>query len=340
MKAIGFKKSLPISDTNSFVDINIESPKPSGYQILVETKALSVNPVDYKVRQGSAKDGLDDYKVIGYDAAGVVTAVGEKVKNYKVGDEVYYAGDITKAGSNSEFHLVDERIVGKKPKTLSFAQAAALPLTSITAWEALFDRLKISKDGADAGKSILIISGAGGVGSIAIQIAKKLAKLEVIATASRDETISWVKSLGADHVINHRNPVDEELKKINFETVDYVLILSDTDGHWESVVKAIKPQGSIATIVENDHPLDMEGLKMKSAIFAQEFMFTRSMFETDDINEQGKLLNSVADLIDNKVLKTTLRETFSPINAENLRKAHSLLEQSKAFGKVVLENWG
>jgi zinc-binding alcohol dehydrogenase family protein len=274
--------------------------------------------------------------VLGWDAAGVVEAVGPDVTLFKPGDAVFYAGDITRAVSNSEFQLVDERIVGRKPASLDFAHAAALPLTAITAWEALFARLGVSQQGADAGKSVLIVGGAGGVGSIGIQLAKQVAKLTVIATASRPESSKWAQSLGADHVVNHYGDMPAQLRAIGFENVDYVLIFNDTDANFPAAAQVIKPQGGIATIVENDKPIPVELLKAKSAALHWEFMFTRSMFRTPDMVEQHKLLTEVARLVDAGTLRTTLGEVLGPINAANVRRAHKLLEEGRAIGKLVL----
>lgn len=272
MRAVGLYEYLPIADESSLQDVELAKPEATGRDLLIAVKAISVNPVDTKVR--APKEGIETTpRVLGWDAAGTVVSVGEAVTQFEVGDDVYYAGDITRPGTNSEFHLVDERIVGRKPKTLNFAEAAALPLTSITAWEALFDRLKISSIGEDAGKSLLIIGGAGGVGSIAIQLAKQVAKLTVIATASRPETITWCQELGADKIVNHREDLAQQV-----EQADYILCLNSTDMHWLAMTKIIRPQGMICTIVENENFLDMSPLKSKSAGFVWEFMFTRTMY--------------------------------------------------------------
>ena len=338
MKAVGLTQYLPIDNENSLLDVEILKPKAKGKDLLVQVKAISVNPVDTKVR--APQDQVEsEPRILGWDAAGIVVEVGEEVTEFQLGDEVYYAGDITRPGSNSEFQLVDERIVGRKPQNLDFAHAAAFPLTSITAWEALFARLNLDHKGADAGKSILIINGAGGVGSIAIQLAKKLAKLEVIATASRPETIAWCEKLGADQVVNHRHDLADEINKIGYQTVDYILCLNDTDGHWQAMTKAIAPQGTICSIVENEQPLDMNTLKRKSAALVWEFMFTRSMYQTEDIAEQGNLLNEISQLIDNNTLITTCNDVVMPINALNLRHVHQRLEKGRTIGKIVLAEW-
>lgn len=337
MKAVGLTRYLPIENEESLQDIELPEPEASGHDLLVKVNAISVNPVDTKIR--APKEQLEDPpRILGWDAAGEVVAVGQQVEHFSVGDQVYYAGDITRSGSNSELQLVDERIVGRKPASLSFTEAAALPLTSITAWEALFERLQISAQGDDAGKSILIIGGAGGVGSIAIQLAKQLAKLNVIATASRPESQQWCLDRGADSVINHHQSLDDELLAIDKPLVDYILCLNSTDQHWTAMAKVIKPQGKICSIVDTSK-VDLSLLKSKSATFVWEFMFTRSMYQTPDMIEQQRLLNTVAELIDTGVLVTTANTLLQPINAENLRKAHKMIEQGNAIGKLVLSDW-
>jgi len=277
--------------------------------------------------------------VLGWDAAGTVAAVGPEVTLFKVGDPVYYAGSITRSGANAEFHLVDERIVGHKPASLDFANAAALPLTAITAWEALFDRLGISPKGDHAGRSVLIIGGAGGVGSIGIQLAKVLAGLTVIATASRPESQEWCRRLGADHTVDHRGDLPAQLKALGFAEVDYILCFNDIDGHFAAMTELVAPQGKICTIVSNTRPLPVELLKNKSATFVWEFMFTRAMFSTPDMVAQHRLLNEVARLVDAGRLQTTLGENLGSINAENLRRAHAMLEGGRTIGKLVLEGF-
>lgn len=337
MKAIGLTRYLPIEDVDSLQDFECPKPEASDYDLLVKVNAISVNPVDTKVR--APKDQVEtSARILGWDAAGEVVAIGQKVEHYAVGDAVYYAGDITRPGSNCEFQLVDERIVGRKPASLSFAQAAALPLTSLTAWEALFERLQISAQGADAGKSILIIGGAGGVGSIAIQLAKQLAKLNVIATASRTDSRQWCLARGADAVIDHHQSLDDELAAINNPQVEYILCLNNTDQHWPAMVTAIKPQGKICSIVDTSN-VDLSLLKTKSATFVWEFMFTRAMYKTADMIEQQRLLNAVSELINDGVLVTTVNTVLQPINAENLRKAHAIVEQGKSIGKLVITDW-
>ncbi|MBC7282265.1 zinc-binding alcohol dehydrogenase family protein [Hoeflea sp.] len=336
MKAVALTHYLPIADPKSFLDVNLPKPAASGRDILVAVKAISVNPVDTKVR--APKDTVEETpRVIGYDASGIVEAVGPEVTLFNVGDEVYYAGDITRSGTNQEFHLVDERIVGRKPKSLNFAEAAALPLTTITAYEAFFDRLHIDRDGADKGQSMLIIGGGGGVGSIGIQLAKA-AGLVVIATASRPETESWVRELGADHVVNHRQDMIAQVRALGFQHVDHIAIINDMR-HWDAAVELIRPQGGIVSIDATDLPMPMAGMKTKSASLHWEFMFARAMHQTPDMIEQHKLLSYVADEIDAGRIRTTLDTVLSPINAENMRKAHALIETGTARGKVVVEGF-
>lgn len=334
MKAVGFTTSLPIEAVDSFIDFEIPVPEPTGHDLLVKIKAVSVNPVDFKIRQNSAKDKvLDAPKIIGWDASGIVEAVGNDVTLFKKGDEVYYAGDINKPGSNAAYQLIDERIVGHKPARLSDAEAAAMPLTTLTAWEALYDRMRINE--SDKGKSILIIGGAGGVGSIAIQIAKKIAGLQVIATASRPETVEWCKQQGADIVVNHKDLVSE-VRNAGFKYVDFILDFVNTNTYWDAMVELIKPQGHIASITGSAEPVALTKLKGKSVTFSWEFMYTRSTFETDDMIEQHNILNKAAALFDDGTLKTTLNKTLHGLSADNLKEAHRLQESGKAIGKTVI----
>lgn len=318
-------------------DIELPVPTPLARDLLVKVEAISVNPVDHKVRDSVAAG--DEPRVLGWDVAGVVTAVGPEVTLFKVGDPVYYAGSIVRAGANSEFHVVDERIVGRKPSTLSFEQAAALPLTSITAWEALFERLVISRTGADKGKSILIVGGAGGVGSIAIQLAKRIAGLTVIATASRPESSAWVRKLGADHVIDHNGDMAAQLEQLGMAQVNYVLCLNETDRHFPAMAQVVAPQGRICSIVVATGPLALDALFGKSASMGYELMFTRSSAATPDMQEQHALLNAVAGLIDEGVLRTTLADSFGAINADNVARAHAALEARRTIGKIVLSGF-
>ncbi len=335
-KAVALTRYLPITESDAFADIELPVATPTGHDLLVEVKAIAVNPVDTKVR--SPKDKIEETpRVLGWDATGIVSAIGPDVTLFKPGDAVYYAGDITRPGTNQQYQLVDERIVGRKPTTLGFAEAAALPLTTITAYEAMFDRLGIDRDGTNAGQSILMIGGAGGVGSIAIQLAKR-AGLTVIASASRPETIGWVKELGADHTVNHREDMVAQTRALGFQHVDHIAIFNDMR-HWEASVELIRPQGGIVTIDDTDLPMPMGGMKMKAAALHWEFMFARAMHQTPDMIEQHKLLNFVADEIDAGRIRTTVSEILSPINAENLRKAHAAIEAGTAMGKIVLKGF-
>lgn len=340
MKAIGFTRYLPVENPESVVEVNLPDPTPTGRDILVRVKAVSVNPVDTKVRHRT-EGVLDEPRVPGWDAAGVVEAVGDGVTFFAPGDEVYYAGDIGRPGCDATLHLVDERIVGRKPATLSFEEAAALPLTTITAWEALFDRLQVDQPGPGSGagkRSILIIGGAGGVGSIAIQVAKKVADLEVIATASREETAAWCRGMGADAIVDHHKSLAAEFERIGVAEVDYILCLNATERHWENMEKAIRPQGRICLIVETEGgvPLDINIFQGKSVAIMWELMYTRPLFATPDMAAQRDLLNEVSRLVDAGTLRTTMTESLGPLNPENLRRAHGMVEAGSMIGKVVL----
>lgn len=336
MKAIGFKTSLSIEKSDSFIEFEAVKPIPGPHDLLVKIDAISVNPVDFKIRQSGAKDTvLETPKIIGWDAVGIVQSIGQEVTLFEVGDPVYYAGDITKQGSNAEYQIIDERIVGRKPKSLTIEEAAVIPLTALTAWEILFDRIRISAE-KDKGKSILIIGGAGGVGSIAIQLAKKIAGLTVIATASRPETIDWCKQQGADFVVDHKDLI-VSVREAGFENVDFILDFVDTNAYWDTMVELIKPQGHIASITGSSEPVVLNKLKSKSVSFSWELMYTRSMYQTEDMVEQHNILNIVADLLDDGILKTTLNTTLNGLTAENLKKAHELLESGRTIGKIAIK---
>ena len=337
MKAIGYTHSRPIDADDVLLDIQLPEPMPGPRDLLVEVRAISVNPVDTKVRQ-RAEPAAGEYKVLGWDAAGVVRAVGSEVSLFRPGDEVFYAGDLTRPGSNAELQLVDERIVGAKPASLDFAQAAALPLTSITAWELLFERLQIAEGPGSAGQSLLIVGAAGGVGSILVQLARHLTGVTVIGTASRAETQEWVRDLGAHHVIDHGKPLSEELQRIGIGQVSHVASLTHTDSHLQQIVASLRPQGRLG-LIDDPANLNVSLLKQKSLSLHWEFMYTRSMFQTDDMIEQHRLLQRVSSLVDQGVLRTTLGEHFGRIDAANLRRAHALLESGKAKGKIVLEGF-
>jgi NADPH2:quinone reductase len=338
MKAVALKRYLPISDPESLIDVELPDPKPEGRELLVRVHAVSVNPVDTKVR--APKDKVEPSpRVLGWDAAGVVEAVGPQAKYFKPGDAVYYAGSIARAGCDSELHVVDERIVGAKPRSLDFAQAAALPLTALTAHEALFDRCAIVDMGRrHAGRTLLIINGAGGVGSIAIQFGK-LAGLRVIATASRPESQEWCRKMGADHVISHREDIPKQLQGLGLAGVDFIFNTVNTAAYWKVMGEVINPFGRIVSIVETQEPLDLGSLMRKSVSFSWELMFTRAIFQTPDMEEQSGILSQVAEWIDVGRLKHTMTERLSPISAANLRAAHAKLESGTMVGKLVLEGW-
>jgi len=338
MKAIAAFAALPADHPSALQDLTLADPAASGHDLLVEVHAVSVNPVDTKVRRGLPAEGQSEPRVLGWDASGIVRAVGPNVTLFQPGDRVWYAGAIHRAGSNSELHLVDERIVGRMPSSLGFAEAAALPLTAITAWELLFDRLKLQQ-GGHAGEKLLVVGAAGGVGSILIQLARQLTGITVIATASRPETQAWVRELGAQHVVDHSQPLDKALLDAELGEVDYAISLTHTDKHFAALVNAIKPQGKLA-LIDDPEPIDIRLLKRKSISLHWELMFTRSLFETDDIQAQHDLLNAVAQLVDAGRVRTTLAQNFGAINAANLRRAHAFIESGAASGKVVLEGFG
>lgn len=334
MKAIGYKQAGLVTAPEALIEFETAIPKLSPHDLLVEVRGISVNPVDVKVRAG-VNPGKGT-KIIGYDAAGIVRQVGSQVSKFKAGDEVYYAGDISRSGTNVEFHAVDERIVGHKPKTLGFAEAAGLSLTSITAWELLFDSLKI-REGEGKGDTLLIIGGAGGVGSILIQLAKKLTGLTVVATASRPETQVWVQKMGADHVINHRESLPDQLKALGIEP-RYVASLNATEQHFDAILELIAPRGHVA-LIDDPEVLDIKAGKRKALSFSWEFMFTRSMFQTSDMEKQHELLNRVAALIDNGTLVSTVTSNLGKLSVETLKAAHAQQESGRVIGKNVLDGF-
>lgn len=338
MKAIGYQQPQSIDAAGSLQDITLPSPVAQGRDLLVEVRAVSVNPVDAKLRSSVAPAAGEDYKVLGYDASGIVRAVGPDVTLFKEGDRVYYAGAITRPGTNSELHLVDERIVGHMPASLDFAQAAALPLTSITAWELLFDRLGVLPGKKPNPKSLLVIGAAGGVGSILVQLARRLTALAVIGTASRPETQAWVKELGAHHVIDHTQPLTAELARIGIAQVDIIISLNGTTKHLPQILEVLAPQGQFG-LIDDPATLDVMPFKRKAISVHWEMMFARSLFGTADMIAQHHLLNEVAQLVDAGLIRTTLTENLGSINADNLKRAHALVESGAARGKVVLEGW-
>ncbi|WP_296100860.1 zinc-binding alcohol dehydrogenase family protein [uncultured Agrobacterium sp.] len=338
MRAIGFNSCKPVTETDALVDFELPAPEAKGRDILVEVKAVSVNPVDTKVRRNQSPEN-GQTRILGFDAAGIVKAVGDKVSLFKPGDEVFYAGAINRPGTNSEFHLVDERIVGTKPSSLSFEEAAALPLTAITAYEALFDRLKVKDKVPGGSDAIVIIGGAGGVGSIAIQLARHLTDLTVIATASRAETKEWVRQLGAHHVLDHSKPLSSQVEALGIGAPSFVFSTTHSDVHRADSVELIAPQGRYCLIDDPEDGFDIMPFKRKAISVHWEMMFTRPVFETVDILEQHNLLNHVSDLIDQGKIKTTLTDVCGKINAANLIKAHALIESGTAKGKIVLSGF-
>jgi zinc-binding alcohol dehydrogenase family protein len=338
MKAVGYHKSLPVTATDCLIDFSADKPDPGGRDLRVAIKAVSVNPVDTKVRMRAEPKAGEPPKVLGYDAAGVVDAVGPQVKLFKPGDEVFYAGSIARPGTNAEFHLVDERIVGVKPKSLSFAQAAAVPLTGITAWELLFDRLGVTRGQAADKRALLIVGGAGGVGSMLIQLARRLTGLTVIATASRGATRDWCVKLGAHHVIDHSKPLAGELKAIGHDTVALIASLTATEQHYQAVPDIVAPQGKFA-LIDDPKTLDAVPLKRKAVSLHWEAMFVRPTFATPDMIAQHELLDEISRLVDAGEIVTTMTKELAPINAANLRAAHGSVESGRMIGKIVLHDW-
>lgn len=335
MKAISFTQhGLPIEDPDALQDTTLPMPTPGPRDVLVEVSAVAVNPVDTKVRAGTF---TQEPKILGWDAAGIVREVGAQVTLFKPGDAVYYAGSIARPGSYSQYHVVDERIVGHQPRTLGAAEAAALPLTSITAWELLFDRLGVVEGGGE-GDVLLIMGAGGGVGSMLVQLARQLTQLTVVGTASRAQTTEWVRELGAHHVIDHGQPLLPQLQALGIEHVSHVASLTHTDHYLPQLIEVLRPQGRLA-VIDDPQVLDVMPLKRKSLSLHWELMFTRSLFETPDMIQQHHLLERVAQLIDQGILRTTLGEHFGAINAANMRRAHAVLESGKARGKLVLEGF-
>ncbi|MBR1124841.1 zinc-binding alcohol dehydrogenase family protein [Bradyrhizobium lablabi] len=337
MKAVGYRVAGPVSADDSLVDLELPVPRPGARDLRVAVKAVSVNPADVQMRaRVSPRNG--EVRILGFDAAGVVDSVGSDVTLFEPGDEVFYAGAMDRPGSNSELHLVDERVVGHKPKTLSFGEAAALPLTSIAAWELLFERLAIPYGVKSQAGALLIINGAGGVGSILTQLARRLTGLTIIATASRPETEAWCRTMGAHYVVNHHHPLDQGLKQIGIDQVQYVAGLTATDKHLPAIVEAIAPRGRLA-LIDDPGVLDIVSLKRKSVSVHWELMFTPTLYQTRDMIMQHNLLNEVAALVDAGLLRTTLTEEAGPINACDLKRVHALLESHRSIGKMVLSGF-
>jgi zinc-binding alcohol dehydrogenase family protein len=340
MKAIGFTRPLPIEDDGSLVELDLPKPELRPRDLLVQVKAVSVNPVDTKIRgarhQGSTPNDAGKPRVLGWDAAGIVVDKGNEATAFSIGDEVYYAGELERQGSNAEYQAVDERLVGHKPKSIGFAEAAALPLTSITAWELLLDRLGIREN--ETGSSLFVSGAAGGVGSVLVQLARRLTTLIIIGTASRKETVEWVLAMGAHHVIDHTKPLANQLKVLQPPPVKYIASLTATARNFAQLVEILAPQGKIS-LIDDPASLDVVPLKRKAASLHWEFMFARSMWQTPDMAEQGRLLNRVSDLIDRGELRSTQTQEFSPISVENLKKAHAIVESGRAFGKITLSGF-
>lgn len=343
MKAVGYKTPLAIDDPDALLDIELPNPVARDRDLLVEVRAISVNPVDAKQRKSVRPDEGKEYKVLGWDCAGVVVGVGKLTSLFKKGDEVFYAGCIARQGANAQLHTVDERIVAHKPRSLSFAQAAAMPLTSLTAWEILFDRLGVDQRriGYNAARkgSILIIGAAGGVGSILVQLASRLTPLTVVATASRVETSDWCRQMGAHYVIDHHRDIRTQMQELGLGEVEYIVLLSATDTHYPGIAELLAPQGKIAIIDDPQKPVDARPLKRKSGSICWEFMFTRSYFETPDILRQHDSLTEVSKLMDMGTVRSTLTQNYGKINAQNLKMAHAWIESGRALGKIVLEGW-
>jgi NADPH2:quinone reductase len=333
-KAIGITRSLPLSDPTSFQLFTLPIPKIEDRDVLVQIKAFAINPVDTKVRKGMGNDVLPDTapRILGWDACGVIVGKGKSVVGFDIGDEVFYAGNLRRSGSNATHQLVDFGLIAHKPKSIDYAQSAALPLTSLTAWE-LLERMHIHESSEE--KTVLVIGGAGGVGSMMIQRLKQLNK-KVIATASREESKQWCLSLGADVVVDHRKGLSAALSEHGITEVDAIVNLVNTDTYWEETGKLIAPEGVIGLIVESG-PLDMSTIKFKSVRLAHEFMFTRAMSDNPNRKaKQGKILQEVAQMVDKQQLKTTLTTTLTGLSVENLQKAHQKIEQHNTIGKVVI----
>ncbi|QFU17995.1 zinc-binding alcohol dehydrogenase family protein [Microvirga thermotolerans] len=337
MRAVAYREPLPADNEAALVDIELPVPQPGGRDLLVEVRAVSVNPVDVKVRSRMAPEP-GTARVLGFDAAGVVRAAGPGASLFRPGDEVFYAGSLIRPGTNAEYHLVDERIVGAKPRSLGFAQAAALPLTALTAWETLFDRIDIRRPVPGAAPVLLIVGGAGGVGSMAIQLARRLTDLTVVATASRPETEAWCRDLGAHHVIDHRRPLGEQMQALGLGAPSFVFSITHTDAHFPAVAELIAPQGRLG-VIDDPAGIDVTLLKRKSVSLHWESMFTRSTFQTADMERQHEILNEVARLVDAGTIRTTLAEVAGPIDAATLRRAHAFIESGRARGKIVLEGF-
>lgn len=337
MQTIAYQKPYPIDETNIFKMVEQATPTATGHDLLVAVNAISINPIDIKVRQRTAESNTA-WKILGRDAVGQVVAIGEKVTNFKIGDQVFYAGTLNRDGSYAEFQLVDERIVGHKPQSLTDAEAAALPLTSITAFEMLFERLKVQDLIAGQSRNILVIGAAGGVGSIAVQLLKALTDLTVIATASRPTSKQWLQQIGADQILDHSQPLGPQMQQLGLDLPSYIFSITGTDQHLAEIAQLIAPQGRVGLIDDPEH-FSIMPFKAKSVSIHWESMFTRSVFQTADMHEQAVILNKVATLVDEGKIKTTMNKHLGRINAENIQQAHSLIETGQSIGKMVLEGF-
>nr|WP_174505315.1 zinc-binding alcohol dehydrogenase family protein [Acinetobacter sp. Marseille-Q1620] len=337
MKAVAYQKPHKIEHPKVFQDIELDLPTVSGHDLLIEVKAISINPVDIKMRLRTPADN-QEWKVLGHDAVGIVKAIGPDVQNFKVGDEVFYAGSNQRQGSYAQYQLVDERIVSLKPKSLSNAEAAALPLTSLTAWEMLFERLQVNQPITGESQSILVIGAAGGVGSITVQLLKALTNLTVIATASRPESRAWLQQIGADHIVDHSQPLESQVLNLGIGLPSFIFSITGTAGYLNAIEKLIAPQGRFG-LIDDPESFVINGFKIKSVSIHWESMFTRSTFQTQDMYKQGEILNKIAELVDSGKIKTTLSGHLGTINASNITQAHTLIESGKSIGKIVLEGF-
>lgn len=339
MKAIGARQYLPVTDPGCLLEFEADLPQPEPHDLRVKVAAVALNPVDTKIRKSLGADVLDTPRILGYDAAGIVDAVGSEVSGFSAGDEVFYAGDVTRSGSNSEYQTVDSRLVAKKPKSSSFEEAAALPLVSLTAWELLFEQMGIDPDGKHAGKAILVINGAGGVGSTLIPLAH-MAGLKVVATASRPETVAWCQTLGADHVVNHREALRPQVEALGITEFPYIANLYNTELYWETTADLLAPYGALGLIVETSKPMDIGNpFRLKSPRIVWEYMPARSRFRTADMHRQGEILAEIAKRCDAGQFPNIITRTFDRISAANLREAHAAMEAGTAHGKWVLSGW-
>ncbi|HQT46994.1 MAG TPA: zinc-binding alcohol dehydrogenase family protein [Acidocella sp.] len=336
MKAVAFIHSKPITEIDALEDFDLPKPEPRHHDLLVEIKAVSVNPVDTKLRL--SEEPLGEPRILGFDAAGIVREIGPDVQNFAVGDEVFYAGIPTRPGTNAQFHLVDDRIVGHKPKTLSFPQAAALPLTALTAWEMLFDRFMIPR-GQGEKNTLLIVGGAGGVGSIAVQMAAHLTNLTVVATASQPETADWCRALGAHHVVNHTHDMATQFHQFGIPAPDYIFCTAQVRQHFKKLTELLAPEGAIGIIEPTATPADITTLLRKSATLHTEYVFARGILKPHSISAQHHALEEISHLVDNGTLISTMTEHYGTISAANLIRAHAALETGRVRGKIVLEGF-